>query len=229
MTRWKLPSFFAFFLYYFTIQLALGQPAVDLFFGTFIPPPWWFLLGSTGVLFACLAGLMPGLLSRDGLQVSALGRAWPVTRNDAFVGLSSGGAIYLFKEGYARLVHPMVSGSLGNVPLTQAFRLLGRTPWDRAGFIAGIVILGPLAEEIVFSAYALSSMERVWGGTPARTACYVVVSSILFCAMHQTGHILYSLGYLMTGILFRLVYARSRSLPAVFLAHAAVNLLVDVL
>ena len=225
MIHWKLPSFFQFFLYYFVVQFVLGQPALTRLLSPLVPSPWWFLLGSWGVLFACLAGRMPGLLSLDGLQVSDLGRIWPIKRNDVFVGLCSGIGIYLFKEGFYRVVHPLVSGSMGNAPLTQAFRFLGNTPWDHAGFLASVGILGPLAEEIVFSAYALASMERAWGKTPPRTAAYVLVASVLFSAMHQAGHVLYSLGYLMTGILFRLVYARYRSLPAAFLAHAAANLL----
>lgn len=120
-------------------------------------------VGLFGSLVRLSCGACSRLLKRDGLKVEDLGPIFPIKAVDALLGLAGGCGIYLFKEAYHRAIGGLVSGSIVNVALTQNFSLLERTLLDRLGFLGAIVIVGPLVEEIVFSAYAMTSLERVWG------------------------------------------------------------------
>jgi membrane protease YdiL (CAAX protease family) len=228
-TPWRLPSFFLFFLYYFMIQLALGQSAVGEALSPMIARHWWSILVSPCLLLIALTLLMPDLLRRDGLRVEDVTGRWTMTGRALAIGIAGGSFIHLFKTFYRDAVRPFTDGAVVNTALTRIFRSMGTGPLNSAGFALSVAVLYPVIEELVFSAYAINSMEKVWGKMPLRTAVYVAISSVLFCAMHSTGHPLYSIGYLFSGILFRLVYVFSRSLPTAFLTHSFVNVLADLI
>ena len=93
-----------------------------------------------------------------------------------------------------------------------------KTPLQFAVLVFAMVVAAPVVEEILFRGFLLHRWARRWG-TPAG----VVVSSIAFAIGHAEW-----LGHFLTGMVFALLYLRTRSLWVPMLAHALNNLLAAV-
>ena len=82
--------------------------------------------------------------------------------------------------------------------------------------VIALVMVAPLAEEIVFRVLIQRLAGNMWGAVPA-----VVVSALVFGIAHAEPW--YLLGLVGIGLMLAVVWQTTRSLPAVWLAHALHN------
>lgn len=86
--------------------------------------------------------------------------------------------------------------------------------------IINLIVIAPIAEETALRGIVFTRIEK---GTSSVIA--VVVSSLLFGLMHlSAGGILLAAGAFAMGAVFSIVFYRTNSLPACFIAHACANL-----
>lgn len=93
---------------------------------------------------------------------------------------------------------------------------LPRTPADIAVATVAVVVVGPLAEEVVFRGLVHRVFSRTWGAWPA-----IAVSALLFGLVH--GEPWYLLGLIAVGALLGFVWEATGSLTCCWLAHAVHN------
>jgi membrane protease YdiL (CAAX protease family) len=79
-----------------------------------------------------------------------------------------------------------------------------------------LVVAAPLAEELVFRALLHRLVSGVWGALPG-----ALISSLVFAIAHAEPWFL--LGLVGIGLMLAVVWEGTRSLPAVWLAHALHN------
>lgn len=101
---------------------------------------------------------------------------------------------------------------------------LGRMPeirsgaWNRFDLSIGLLLVGIL-EELVFRAYAYTVLRRY----TASPAAIVAISAVAFGLIHWSQGLVPVLVTAVIGAVFMAFYLRTRSLPALALAHFAVN------
>lgn len=93
---------------------------------------------------------------------------------------------------------------------------LPRTPGEVALAAVAVVVVGPLAEELVFRGLVHRVFSRTWGPWPA-----IAVSALLFGLVH--GEPWYLLGLIAVGALLGFVWEVTRSLTCCWIAHAIHN------
>lgn len=149
--------------------------------------------------------------------------------------------------GYARLASAgaWVTTVVGSVVLGAVFKLvmkalvmplLGARPENAVyHFLAGNAALLPAAaatsiiagfgEETVFRGFLFLRLERWFGTGAGARATIVVVSAVLFALAHYADQgIAGASQALCTGLVFGLLYARTRRIWAPMIAHAAFDL-----
>ena len=84
-------------------------------------------------------------------------------------------------------------------------------------YILAVVIMAPIVEELVFRSMMISRFSTAVGNTVA-----IIFSSIIFGAVH--GHIVWSLYAFAIGLLFGVIFTRSRSVLASIAAHIGFNI-----
>jgi uncharacterized protein len=159
----------------------------------------WGSASSLGVPFADSVGLSQTAAPRwyaIGLGAAVLG--WGFSA--AFTSALTAGGIRLPREDLA------------------LFKVLPGGPLGVALTIVLLVVIAPLAEEIVYRGVLLASFDRRWGVAVAVTA-----SSIVFSAAHMS--VAGFVPLVVAGALFGWLYMRSGSLRVAILAHAAYNAL----
>ena len=173
---------------------------------------WWLAIDYVAVKFFPLAVIAWLITSRR------------MTRDD-FGLVSQTGVMFLATLLIAALAGTLIDQNaytlLARLP---GYDALGRMPeirssaWDRFDLSFGLLLVGFL-EELVFRAYACTVIRRY----TASPAVIVAVSALAFGLIH------WSLGFhtvLITaviGAVFMAIYLRTRSVPALALAHFAVN------
>ena len=90
--------------------------------------------------------------------------------------------------------------------------------WNRFDLGVGLLLVGVL-EEMVFRAYACTVISRY----TANPAAIVAISAVAFGLIHWSLGFLTVLITAIIGALFMVIYLRTRSAPALMLAHFAVN------
>lgn len=90
------------------------------------------------------------------------------------------------------------------------------SPLEYALAFAAVVVAAPLAEEIIFRGLLHRLASRLWGG-PAAAA----TSSLVFAIVHAEPWVL--LGLVGVGLMLALVYERTRSVTACWVAHGVHN------
>lgn len=93
---------------------------------------------------------------------------------------------------------------------------LPRTPAEVAFAALAVVVVGPLAEELVFRGLVHRVFSRTWGPWPA-----IAVSALLFGLVH--GEPWYLLGLVAVGAMLGFVWEVTRSLTCCWIAHAVHN------
>jgi membrane protease YdiL (CAAX protease family) len=168
-----------------------------------------YLLGVQSIVFlACGA-----LLARWRIRQPARPRSSPWRAVLAGVGAAVAALV-------ASTVISLLLGALGLPVEEQAWlEQLFRNPAGVLLMAPWIVLVGPLAEEAFFRAYAYRFIaERA--GIPVGT----VVSSVLFAAIHR--NVSGFLVYLAIGCILAWVYERTGRFAAAFVGHAALNAVV---
>lgn len=185
---------------------------------------WWRTLAARGLTMLFMAALIPILLKREGTRVEDLGYAprWSVRALAA--GLGGGALILLVHETLLSLAGRWAQG-IANAGAHDAYAALlcCMGPAEKFGVFYQAVVMTPLIEEVMYRGCLRASFARRWGRGPRFEAGFVLASGLLFAALHQLSHPLYTAVYMVTGSAFALLYLRARSLNAAVLGHAVVN------
>ena len=224
----RLPSWFKFLLYWIAIQAVLGDRTVSGWFEPHVPGVWWRLLFARGLTLLGLLVVSTQTLKSDGLSLTELLRTSRDWRNGLLWGLPAGVLFALVTNGKVAVLQAMTGPISYNAALTADFRQLGEGALAKIGFAISVVLWAPITEGLVFRAYAYASMEKVWGGGARKLAGYVCLSSVGFALIHGVGHPLYYVGYFVSGVLYSLLYLRTRSLLACVAAHGTLNALLAI-
>ena len=94
--------------------------------------------------------------------------------------------------------------------------------WVAAAFAFAAVIMAPYVEETLFRGFMVGGLTHVWWVVPS-----VLLSAALFAAAHRDLTVM--IPFALFGIVFSVLYLRSRHLTAPAIAHAGWNLGVTVL
>jgi len=134
------------------------------------------------------------------------------------VGIPLGVAFKFFMKA---VVMPL----LGADPVNQAYHHLTGNTAALPEFILTILIGAGFAEEVVFRGFLFDRFRRLFGTRPWATVLTVVISAALFGAAHWSGQGLPGVQQaIMTGLVFGAIFARTRSLWMLMIAHAAFDL-----
>lgn len=90
-------------------------------------------------------------------------------------------------------------------------------PWF-IGFLVLAVLVGPLAEEVLFRGWMYTSLRASFGAVAA-----VLVTSVLFAIAHWESTHLYALAVFPVGLALALIRERAGSIRASFVFHALYN------
>jgi membrane protease YdiL (CAAX protease family) len=159
----------------------------------------WGASGTLGVRFA----------DEVGLARAAGPRWYAAAMAAAVVG-------WLFSAGY---VSALTAFGL-KLPREDlaAFRLLPGGPVGTVVTVALLVVVAPLAEEVIYRGVLLPSLANRWGWVSG-----LAISSTVFSAAHVSW--VGFLPLLVTGAVFGWLFAKSQSLWVAVAAHAAYNAL----
>jgi membrane protease YdiL (CAAX protease family) len=131
------------------------------------------------------------------------------------------------------LVTFFVAALIGTLIDQNAYQLLKNLPgyaalggmpeirsnaWDRFDLSVGLFLVGVL-EELIFRAYACTVIRRY----TASSAAIVAISAVAFGLIHWSLGLQTVLITALIGAVFMIIYLRTRSAPALMLAHFAVN------
>jgi membrane protease YdiL (CAAX protease family) len=95
---------------------------------------------------------------------------------------------------------------------------IGSPGWERFDLSAGLLLVG-LLEELVFRAAMFSLLSRY----ASRPAAIIVISALAFGLIHWSLGLHSVVVTAVIGALFMAVYLRTRSLPALVLAHFVID------
>ena len=183
-------------------------------------PAWWLSF----VLVLAAALVSPGLAAlvvlawahRSHTPWSDLGFVRPASWTRTILGGIALGAA--FKLLLKALVMPL----LGAPPINAAFHDLAHEPRAVPGFLFLLLFGAGFGEETLFRGYLFERLGRLMGsGLPARTAT-VLITSTLFAAAHIITQGRYGAEQaFITGAVFGTMFAATRRLPLIMVAHAA--------
>lgn len=173
---------------------------------------WWLAIDYVLVKLVPLA-VIAWLIARGGMTLDAFGlgpqRALPFVATFAVAALAG---TLIDQNAYSAIARLPGYGPLGAMPWIR------NDLWNRIDLSFGLLLVG-VVEELVFRAYACTVIRRY----TANAAAIVAISAAAFGLIH------WSLGFhtvLVTaviGAVFMAIYLRTRSAPALMLAHFAVN------
>jgi len=126
-----------------------------------------------------------------------------------------------FKLAMKSIVMPL----LGAPPMNQAFQFLAGNANEFHKLLLMVVIGAGFGEEVLFRGYLFDRSARVLGRGPAATVATVIVTSLLFAAAHYITQGVPGVEQgLVTGLVFGAIYARTRALPLLMIAHATFDI-----
>jgi len=193
------------------------RPLADRFRGS-EPLSWLaFVVILAGALVTAFLGalLALGWAAFSGTPWRDLGlvrpRRWPLT-------VAGGVALGIaFKLAMKSVVMPL----LGAPPMNQAFQYLAGNSTAFHQLVPVLLFGAGFGEEVLYRGYLFERLGRLLGRGRAAMLATVIVTSLLFAAAHYTGQGLPGVQQaLVTGLVFGTLYARTRSLPFLMIAHA---------
>jgi uncharacterized protein len=112
----------------------------------------------------------------------------------------------------------LIFGSLPGYPALGRIPVIENRFWNWVDLTAGLILVG-FFEELIFRGY----LYRVLSRYTQNRLVIVPVSAVVFGLIHWSGGSVQVLTAAAVGALFMALYIRTRSLPAIMLAHVAVN------
>lgn len=172
----------------------------------------WLLIDYLAVKLLPLAAI--GWLLGSGRMLSAqFGLAWqaPMAFLGTFVLLVLAGTL-LDQNAYALVARLPGYAALGGMPAITS------PTWNWIDLTLGLLLVA-LLEELVFRGLAHAALSRITD----QPVVIVVVSGLAFGLIHWSGGAHAVMVTAVIGMVFMVVYLRTRSLPALVLAHFVVN------
>ena len=173
----------------------------------------WGPIGGWIVFAIFLAAILLWRRSRPDL-LSAWFDWQPKTRPGSAALIGVVGGISSYAVCTATVALPWILGSelqLSNTPALSRREVFST--------LLPALLAIPLAEEYLFRALMLERGARAVGTIPA-----LLYTSVVFAAIHMPSTLLLATGFAIAGIGFGVVWVRTRSLLACFVAHAVFNL-----
>jgi membrane protease YdiL (CAAX protease family) len=126
-----------------------------------------------------------------------------------------------FKFCMKAIVMPL----LGADPVNQSYHWLAGNTAALPGFIATIVFSAGFAEEVVFRGFLFHGLGKRLGTGRWATVATVVISAVVFGLGHWQGQKLPGVQQaVVVGLVFGTIFARTRNLWMLMIAHAAFDL-----
>ncbi len=143
-------------------------------------------------------------------------RSWP---RSVAVAIVLGAA---FKIGMKALVMPLLAAP----PINPVYRFLTGNPAALPGMLFAVIVGAGFGEETLFRGYLFERLRRLLGDAVPARAAIVAVTSVLFALAHVHDQgVAGAEQALVTGLVFGAIFARTRRLPPIMIAHAAFDLM----
>jgi membrane protease YdiL (CAAX protease family) len=124
----------------------------------------------------------------------------------------------LLKLAMKSIVMPLV----GADPVNQAFRYLQGNTAALPGILFLVIVGAGFGEETLFRSYAFERLRRVLGTSLAATIVIVLVTAAWFGAVHDPFQGVPGVQQAtIVGVIFGTIYAVTRTIPMLMIAHAA--------
>ena len=173
---------------------------------------WWLFIDYAGVkLFPFLVVLW--LIHSKKMRASAFGLTTQTTSSFVAVFL----AVALVGTAIDQNGYPLIAKLPGYSPL-GGMPAIASPIWDWIDLTFGLLMVG-IFEELVFRGYMHTFLRRYTQNPVA----IVVISSVAFGLIHWSLGLHAVLITSTIGAVFMIAYLRTRSLPAIMLAHFAIN------
>ncbi len=165
--------------------------------------------------------MLRSFLRKDNLTLKSIGwfvdhKKWHI---EVLVGLALALVLYLYNELVIEPIQAMYQGNPSDFSI--GFSIRDRINWP---FLASAATL-PIIEELIYRGYACEGFKDKY-----RVGFTIIVSSVLFGALHWGMGLLTAALIIPFGILFFVVFlARKRNLIAVTVGHCLYNSMVLIL
>jgi membrane protease YdiL (CAAX protease family) len=127
----------------------------------------------------------------------------------------------VFKLAMKAVVMPLI----GAPPVNQAYRFLEGDPAAFHAIVPMILFGAAFGEEVLFRGYLFERLGHLLGRGPMATVATVILTSALFAAAHYGDQGVPGVEQaLVTGLVFGTLFARTRALPFLMIAHAAFDI-----
>ena len=131
----------------------------------------------------------------------------------------------LFGAAFKLLLKCVVMPLLGAPPVNAAYHFLAGNTAALPGAVWTMIVAAGFGEETVFRGFFFERLRSAFGDTRIVNAAAVLVSATVFglAHLHEQG----VFGAIMAGIvglIYGAIYARTRSLPFLMIAHASFDL-----
>jgi membrane protease YdiL (CAAX protease family) len=199
---------------YLVVMLALAAPFYlnDFASITITDWRWWLAIDYVSVKLFPLA-VIAWLIASRKMELAEFGltdqRALPFLAAFSIAALAG---TLIDQNAYALVWKLPGYGPLGAMPEIRS------GAWNRIDLSVGLLLVG-VVEELVFRAYAYTVIRRY----TASPAAIVAISAVAFGLIHWSLGLHTVLITAAIGAVFMVVYLRTRSAPALMLAHFAVN------
>lgn len=151
---------------------------------------------------------------------------WPdlgFVRPRSWAATVSGGIV--LGVGFKLAMKAVVMPLLGADPINHAYHYLAGNPGALPGAVYTMTVGAGFGEETLFRGYFFERLGKLWGrGTRAAVAT-VLVTALLFGLAHYSGQGRWGAEQaVFSGLVFGAIYAATRSLALLMVAHAAFDL-----
>ena len=173
---------------------------------------WWLFIDYAGVkLFPLVVSLW--LIYRKKMQASEFGLKTQSTLSflAAFLIVALVGTV-IDQNGYKIIAKLPGYPALGGMPAITS------PVWNWVDLTFGLLMVG-ICEELIFRGFLHSFISRY----TKHSVAVVVISSVAFGFIHWSLGLHVVLIASVIGAVFMIAYLRTRSLPAIMLAHFAIN------
>jgi len=173
---------------------------------------WWLAIDYVAVKLFPLA-VVAWLITSGRMQLAEFGltvQTTPAFLATFFVAALAGTLI-------DQNAYDLLKALPGYAPL-GAMPVIPNDGWNRFDLGVGLLLVGVM-EEMVFRAYAHTVISRY----TVSPVAIVAISAVAFGLIHWSLGLLTVLITAVIGALFMIIYLRTRSAPALMLAHFAVN------